>query len=578
MLQRVDLCSVFKGVMGAIAKIVSVVSLCIACSMFVAFAGPSQASAQTKSLKLYYTHTKERAKIVFKKNGRYDKAGLKKLNRFLRDWRTNEPINMDPRLFDILWETYRQAGAKNYIHVVSAYRSPATNAMLRKTRGGQAKKSQHMVGKAIDFYVPGVKTSKLRAIGMKLQGGGVGYYPKSASPFVHLDVGSVRAWPRMSRGELVKLFPNGKTLHLPTDGKPLPGYQVALRDQKKRGAGIAVSSSKTKTPVKKPTPARTIIAKAEPKKNPSSTEKDSSSGGLFGLFGRKKDDAPAVNTVVASAASTAAPSPQVIEAELPTYATNLASLPRNNIPFPNLLDAGQDQITASQEPILVAAQVEDPNAQTTLSAATSNALQQASAVPADLVRPLAEDAPLQVLAYNEPEDSVQLPSFAAIIAAAVETDKKRKRNGEVPTPVVTQNAQASEDVRVDFASLETPVLRAHNRISRAALSDNISKVWEASKTKVGRPNLRDAIQARYKASPSTPTLEQIIISQRVFSQKSIASMKSPAKGPRFVNRFMRKAPKIIYASGFSKENRSQQNQKSFQGNAVNFLPVVKYSG
>lgn len=569
MLHKVDLCSLSKGAMGAIVKIVSVVSLFVACSMFVAFAGPTEASAQTKTLKLYYTHTKERAKIVFKKNGRYDKAGLKKLNRFLRDWRTNEPINMDPRLFDILWETYRQSGAKNYIHVVSAYRSPATNAMLRKTRGGQAKKSQHMVGKAIDFYVPGVKTGKLRAIGMKLQGGGVGYYPKSASPFVHLDVGSVRAWPRMSRGELVKLFPNGKTLHLPTDGKPLPGYQVALRDQKKRGAGIAVSSSRSKTPVTKPTPARTIIAKAEPKTQPSDTENNSSSGGLFGLFGRKKDDAPAVKTVVASAAT--APSPQVIEAELPTYATNLASLPRDNIPVPNLLDAGQ-------EPILVAALVDSSNTQDGLSAASSNALQQAVAIPADAVRPISEDTPLQVLAYNEPEDSVQLPSFAAIIAAAVEADKKRKINGEVPTPVVTQTAQASEIVRVDLASLETPVLREHNRISRAALSGNISKVWEASKSKAARPNLRDAIQARYKASPSTPTLEQITISQRVFSQKSIESMKSPAKGPRFVNRFMRKAPKIIYASGFSKENRSQQNQKSFQGNAVNFLPVVKYSG
>jgi uncharacterized protein YcbK (DUF882 family) len=190
------------------------------------FRRQSSASAETRSLKLYYIHTKERAEIVFKRNGRYDQAGLKKLNRFLRDWRRNEPTKMDPRLFDLVWEVYRQANARDYIHVVSAYRSPATNAMLRRTRGGQATKSQHMVGKAMDFYIPGVKVSKLREIGMKLQGGGVGYYPKSGSPFVHLDVAGVRAWPRMSRKELTRLFPGGKTLHLPPDGKRLPGYVI----------------------------------------------------------------------------------------------------------------------------------------------------------------------------------------------------------------------------------------------------------------------------------------------------------------------------------------------------------------
>lgn len=200
------------------------------------------ASAETRSLKLYYIHTKEKAEIVFKRNGRYDQAGLNKLNRFLRDWRRNEPTKMDPRLFDLVWEVYRQTGARDYIHVVSAYRSPATNAMLRRTRGGQATKSQHMTGKAMDFFIPGVKLDKLRAISMKLQGGGVGYYPKSGSPFVHLDVASVRAWPRMSRQELSRLFPDGKTLHLPPDGKPLPGYQVALAEYKRRG-GTIVSAS-----------------------------------------------------------------------------------------------------------------------------------------------------------------------------------------------------------------------------------------------------------------------------------------------------------------------------------------------
>ena len=123
---------------------------------------------------------------------------------------------MDPRLFDLIWEAYRTAGANDYIHVVCGYRSPQTNSMLRSRSKGVAKKSQHMLGKAMDFYIPDVKLKRLREIGLKMQGGGVGYYPTSGSPFVHFDVGNVRHWPKMSRSELIALFPDGKTLHVPS--------------------------------------------------------------------------------------------------------------------------------------------------------------------------------------------------------------------------------------------------------------------------------------------------------------------------------------------------------------------------
>ncbi|MEB2844803.1 DUF882 domain-containing protein [Endobacterium cereale] len=194
------------------------------------------AAAETRSLKLYFTHTGERANIVYKRNGRFDQKGLNQINRILRDWRRNEPTKMDPRLLDLVWEVYGRVGARDYIHVVSAYRSPKTNNMLRgrSRTTGVAKKSQHMLGKAMDFFIPGVKISTLRATAMQMQVGGVGYYPTSGSPFVHLDVGSVRAWPRMSQRELANLFPNGRTLHLPTNGRPLPGYQQALADYKRR--------------------------------------------------------------------------------------------------------------------------------------------------------------------------------------------------------------------------------------------------------------------------------------------------------------------------------------------------------
>ena len=210
------------------------------------FSFTSQAAAETRSLKLYFIHTKERAEIVYKRNGRYDQRGLNEINRFLRDWRRNEPTKMDPKLLDALWEVYRAAGGRDYIHVVSAYRSPTTNAMLRSRSSGVAKSSQHTLGKAIDFYIPGVKLSKIRAAGFKVAAGGVGYYPKSGSPFVHLDVGNVRSWPRMNRNELMALFPDGRTMHLPADGKALPGYQQALADYKSRqrtGATVQIASA-----------------------------------------------------------------------------------------------------------------------------------------------------------------------------------------------------------------------------------------------------------------------------------------------------------------------------------------------
>ena len=207
------------------------------------------ASAETRTLNIEFVHTGEKASITFKRNGRYDPKGLKQLNYILRDWRRNEPTKMDPRLFDLVWEVYKRSGGKGYIKAVSGYRSPQTNAMLRSRSKGVAKESQHMRGTAMDFYIPGVSLKTIRENGVKLQAGGVGYYPNSGSPFVHLDVGGVRAWPRMNRQDLVRLFPDGKTVHLPSDGKPLPGYQQAMAEYKKRlASGNTILMAEAKSP------------------------------------------------------------------------------------------------------------------------------------------------------------------------------------------------------------------------------------------------------------------------------------------------------------------------------------------
>ena len=211
-------------------------------------------------------HTNEDLTITYKKNGQYDEDALKKINWIMRDWRKNEAVEMDRQEIDLLWEVYQEVGAKEAIQIICGYRSSGTNEMLRgrSKSSGVARHSQHTLGKAIDFYIPGVPLEKLRETAMRLQGGGVGYYPTSGSPFVHLDVGNVRAWPRMSREQLVEAVPGWPHRSLPSSGAPLPGYELARADlergmttapspSRRRRASWRRCSAATRTPKRSPT-------------------------------------------------------------------------------------------------------------------------------------------------------------------------------------------------------------------------------------------------------------------------------------------------------------------------------------
>lgn len=195
----------------------------------------ASAEGDTRTLSFHHIHTGETITITYKRDGRYDDAALKKLDWFMRDWRREESTRMDPHLFDILWEAYREVDGNKPIEVICGYRAPGTNAMLRARSTGVAQNSNHMGGQAIDFAIPGVDLEKLREVGLRLQRGGVGFYPTSGSPFVHMDTGTIRHWPRMTHDQLVKVFPDGRTVHVPSDGRPLPGYALALADVERRG-------------------------------------------------------------------------------------------------------------------------------------------------------------------------------------------------------------------------------------------------------------------------------------------------------------------------------------------------------
>jgi uncharacterized protein YcbK (DUF882 family) len=155
------------------------------------------ASGEQRSLSFYNTHTGEELQVVYRQGGSYSQPGLDRINHILRDHRRNETTAMSVNTLDLLYDikqelNRRHPGKDIVFNIISGYRSPATNALLIKTVGGQSAHSRHMHGEATDIRVPGVNLKELRNVAWCLQRGGVGYYP--GSDFVHVDTYNVRFW------------------------------------------------------------------------------------------------------------------------------------------------------------------------------------------------------------------------------------------------------------------------------------------------------------------------------------------------------------------------------------------------
>lgn len=579
-----------------------------------AFAAP--ASAETRSLKLYFIHTKERAEIVYKRNGRYDQAGLKQINRFLRDWRKNEPANMDPRLLDLVWEVYRSVGARDHIHVVSAYRSPATNAMLRNRSSGVAQKSQHMLGKAMDFYIPGVPLSKLRAAAFKAEGGGVGYYPKSGSPFVHLDVGNVRSWPRMSRSELVALFPNGKTLHLPADGKPLPGYNQALaayQARKKSGGEVHIAS-------------------AQPRAEEIERAPRSGGGLLAALFrgGADEDEdnseamrpaAPAA-TARSAPAQPAAPRPQPAE-------TIVAALPERNAPLPGvaprpLIDVGAPARAALVPGLPAPAAAPAPAAEETLAFVPlptrrpdyTPELRTAAAEPPvganfpvaaiarEQTRGGGSDAIAEMLAasgaqaradvvINPPVPSLRprlgtIEATAAVASDSAPADAEAPVAGQVFALAALPDTSLAPATRPELVEVPVPVRLREERgaaadgasprvavLGRPAGTDAAAALRSGVRTtaKAARPQAGQA--ARSEPKPVVVPVEQEV-ARFAFMRDVTVTTAGGAANPATAHALVRSAPQAVYTQGFS-QGAPAPDPARFSGKAVTFLSVAKFA-
>jgi uncharacterized protein YcbK (DUF882 family) len=157
-----------------------------------AAAPPRLATRKDRSLGVYHLHMCEKLNTVYWQGGEFFPPSLADINRVLRDHRTNEKHEIDPKLLDLLCDLRLRLDTGEPLQIISGYRSPKTNAMLHDKSNGVVERSMHLVGKAIDIRIPGRDLSLLRKTALSIKGGGVGYYP--SSNFVHVDVGRVRSW------------------------------------------------------------------------------------------------------------------------------------------------------------------------------------------------------------------------------------------------------------------------------------------------------------------------------------------------------------------------------------------------
>ncbi|API54472.1 ATP/GTP-binding protein [Rhizobium leguminosarum] len=590
---------------GKAIRTVAAALLALAVSSPVFVGTPSQAAGDTRSLKLYFIHTGEKAVITYKRNGKFDPKGLQQLNRFLRDWRKNQPTKMDPRLFDLIWEVYRQSGSRDYINVVCGFRSPGTNEMLRgrSRKSGVAEKSQHMLGKAMDFFIPDVKLATLRAIGMKMQVGGVGFYPKSGSPFVHMDVGGVRAWPRMSRDELVRLFPNGNTIHIPADGKPLPGYQQAMADYKRRGSGpqIQIASASESAPkhktlfaalfgggadeqedesddstpvaVAKATPPKAEPAPAEPQQT-EVADLNAPVPQVRPAFSNQPTGSEVASALVAPPSGNAAQ--QALAAAVPAdqaQPQQFADLSAYSIPVPSLLGqrrAPGDAEVALADPMLTGA----------------NALP----VPTPIERPAVAEN-LLATADADPEaeaDEADQDALSPAVADALDQQRNEDAESQIasnaPPQTVEQAINAAMTQKAPAAKPPLELAALAPMTKSASFGDGFdepaveSAVAQGLPAKGGRPTRKEAAAAG--ASRTTvrtePKLTEKMISQWALTNARLEMASKQVKAPRFVSQTMRAQPTAVYAEGFNVKTASVDPAR-FSGTAVNFMEVRKFN-
>jgi uncharacterized protein YcbK (DUF882 family) len=546
------------------------------------------AEGDTRTVTMHHLHTGEDITITYKRDGRYDDAALEKLNWFLRDWRRGEQTRMDPHLIDLVWEVQREAGANEPIQVVCGYRAPQTNAILRRRSGGVARFSQHMLGHALDFYIVGVSLEHLREIGLRLQRGGVGFYPTSGSPFVHMDTGGVRMWPRMTREELARVFPDGRTVHIPSDGKPLPGYALALAEIRKHGgapselsldtarnAGVNVetaiaSNERTANPFAKllahddddedeaaaaatATIARPAVASANPART-----KPAAPVNIASAQGANEGKPSGADPIAEKLASEAAkPKPVQVAAVLslpspPTAARESAG--RSNAATPNEIIRARGYWQGPPDGMAVAAAARPPARDA--ASKPNNAKAATAAIGGPFRDPRADAAPGVTLAYAE-----QPPAHPPVVTTAAVTGSAVVRPAASEPQV--RGAQALHPEPADPAAPVVPngttiaIKRVAHQIASTILSTSASSV----------------IAIKTGARLENPWLRAVLVAPNV--HRFLTTLALGARDFRALAALIVK-PRNAVMMTFAAEPNPGLDHERFSGPAVVFVSTVNY--
>jgi uncharacterized protein YcbK (DUF882 family) len=496
-----------------------------------------------RTISLHHIHTKEDITVTFKRGGRYDDAALTKLNWFLRDWRRDEQTKIDPQLFDMLWEVSQEVGGKEPIHIVSAYRSPATNAMLRRRGRGVAQFSQHMLGKAIDFFIPDASLDKVRAAGLRVQNGGVGYYPSSGAPFVHMDTGSIRHWPRMTRDQLSRVFPNGRTVHVPSDGTPLANYELALADVQKRGNK----------------PSHTSVAAANAAGI--STEAKEKPGFFAKLLGAKDEDeeeiaAPRGRAAVASAKATEETVQVASAVPMPRARPLARSQVAEATPAPDISSAKPQSVAYAQGgPTPNAAQI-----------VQSRGIWGGAIVREEIAPAAAPQEPR--LAWNVGPAGRTRAEHAADRKSAERARPMlmASAGGDITSGLPWSGA--SNEARMPSETvLAYAAAGPAETIVRPTIAGGVSRLSSSA-----RPAPR---RAAASLSPQDPWLRGLVLAPSIKTTMAVAVLGAPDY--RALAQFMHK-PRALIPSKFAAETENERTFDRFQGKALDFPSTIRFGG
>jgi uncharacterized protein YcbK (DUF882 family) len=363
----------------------SAIAAFLAASSFAMLESKAFSGGETRTIAMSHIHTGERISVTYMENGRYVPSAMKKINYLLRDWRKNKVVTMDPRTVDLIWELHQDLGSRAEIKIVCGLRTAGTNSMLRRIGRNVAKHSQHVNGKAIDFYFPDIPTVKIRNSALVRKVGGVGYYRSAGGPtgFLHVDTGSVRHWgPHISNSQMAKIERDGRK----TVGRRMRlngdnSYEAAPDNTQSSGGGLLAAlfgKKKPPTVITQPESEPVVVAKLP--KTPALEKAYSDTQDDMADLSADASIAPKPKKPKLVPAPQPEPGPEVVVAEVIPAPKPTPVVPRDQIAALNALadDASKTQQTNETEQ---QAQIADAEA------ADSALVEKGPAIPRPRIKP-----------------------------------------------------------------------------------------------------------------------------------------------------------------------------------------------